>query len=160
MPIVPLKLIPTVNSEKTAALNESGISSCNLIRFKAGLPEKLGGWEKFAQFSVSGIPRDIHPWQDLNNTQHLGIGTVGTGTLLGVITTGSLQDITRSSSYPTSRQISQRSAETPLSTSPTRTYQLSRSKMRYSSIRRSQSGGWFFRVCTRSRKSLARHRIR
>lgn len=94
MPIVPLKLVPTVNSERTSALNESGISSCNLIRFKGGLPEKLGGWEKFVQFSVSGIPRDVHPWQDLNDTQHLAIGTVGTGTLLGVITVGTLQDIT------------------------------------------------------------------
>lgn len=94
MPIVPLKLIPTVNSERTPALNESGISSCNLIRFKGGLPEKLGGWEKFVQFSVSGIPRDVHPWQDLNNIQHLAIGTVGTGTLLGVITEGTLHDIT------------------------------------------------------------------
>lgn len=94
MPIVPLKLRPTVTSEFTPALNESGISSCNLIRFKAGLPEKLGGWQKFVQFSVSGIPRDVHPWQDLNDVQHLAIGTVGTGTLLGVITEGTLQDIT------------------------------------------------------------------
>ncbi len=94
MPIVSLKLRPTVTSELTPALNESGISSCNLIRFKAGLPEKLGGWTKFFPFSVSGIPRDIHPWQDLNDVQHLGIGTVGTGTLLGVITEGTLQTIT------------------------------------------------------------------
>jgi hypothetical protein len=94
MPIVPLKLIPTVNSESTPALNESGISSCNLIRFKARLPEKLGGWEKFFPSSVSGIPRDIHAWQDLNQVDHLGIGTVGTGTILGVITAGTLQDIT------------------------------------------------------------------
>ncbi len=94
MPIVPLKLRPGVSAETTPALNESGISSCNLIRFKAGLPEKLGGWEKFVPFSVSGIPRDIHPWQDLNDVQHLGIGTVGTGTILSVITAGALQDIT------------------------------------------------------------------
>ena len=94
MPIVPLKLRPTVTSEFTPALNEAGISSSNLIRFKAGLPEKLGGWEKFLSSSVSGIPRDIHPWEDLNSVDHLGIGTVGTGTVLGVITTGALQDIT------------------------------------------------------------------
>ncbi len=94
MPIVPLKLIPSVNAEATPALNESGISSCNLIRFKARLPEKLGGWEKFVPFSVSGIPRDIHAWEDLNQVDHLGIGTVGTGTILGVITAGNLQTIT------------------------------------------------------------------
>mgnify|MGYP001567602335 FL=1 len=94
MPIVPLKLRPTVTSEFTPALNEAGISSSNLIRFKAGLPEKLGGWQKFFPSSVPGIPRDIHPWEDLNQVDHLGIGTVGTGTLLGVITVGVLQDIT------------------------------------------------------------------
>jgi hypothetical protein len=91
MPVVPLKLVPTVNVEFTETLNEAGISACNLIRFKAKLPQKLGGWDKFYPFSVPGIPRDLHPWQDLNAIGHLGVGTT---TMLGVITNGALLDIT------------------------------------------------------------------
>jgi hypothetical protein len=66
MPIVPLRLIPTVNAEATETLNEAGISSCNLIRFKAKLPQKLGGWTKFYENNLGSTARDLHAWQDLS----------------------------------------------------------------------------------------------
>lgn len=91
MPIVPLKLVPTVNAEYTPTLNESGISSCNLIRFKSKLPQKLGGWEKFYPFAVSGVPRCLHAWQDLNSNRRLAVGATQQ---LAVITAGILTDIT------------------------------------------------------------------
>lgn len=91
MPEVSLKLIPGVNVELTPTLNVSGISSCNLIRFKSKLPEKLGGWSKFYPFAVAGVPKDLHAWADLNAVPRLAVGTTQQ---LGVITNGSLQDIT------------------------------------------------------------------
>jgi len=91
MSIVPLKLIPGVRADFTPTLNQAGISSCNLIRFKDQLPQKLGGWSKFYPFSLAGIPRDMHGWADLNATNHLAVGTT---TQLVIITNGSLQDIT------------------------------------------------------------------
>src|SRR6185437_9698518 len=91
MPIVPLKLVTGVNADYTPTLLQSGISSCNLIRFKDRLPQKLGGWSKFYPFALSGIPRAIHGWADLNATNHLAVGTT---TQLVVITNGVLQDIT------------------------------------------------------------------
>lgn len=91
MPIVPLKLVTGVNSDYTPTLLQSGITSCNLIRFKDRLPQKLGGWSKFYPFALSGIPRCIHGWADLNATSHLAVGTT---TQLVIITSGSLQDIT------------------------------------------------------------------
>ncbi|MDE2096859.1 MAG: hypothetical protein KGL39_06390 [Patescibacteria group bacterium] len=91
MPSAGLKLIPSVNAEFTPSLNQSAIDTCNLIRFKSGLPQKLGGWEKFYAFSLAGIPRDLIAWQDLNAVDHLGTGTT---TQLGVITSGVLSDIT------------------------------------------------------------------
>jgi hypothetical protein len=66
MPIVPLRLLPTVNAELTETMNEAGISSCNLIRFKSKLPQKLGGWEKFYPNSLGSSVRDLHAWQDLS----------------------------------------------------------------------------------------------
>lgn len=91
MAITALTLIPGVNAEKTETLNQAGISSCNLIRFKSKLPQKLGGWEKFYPFALSGVPKAMQGWSDLNAVNHLGIGTT---LQLAVITNGSLQDIT------------------------------------------------------------------
>jgi hypothetical protein len=91
MPEVALRLRPTVNTEFTPTLNESGISSCNLIRFKAGVPEKLGGWQKYYAFAFGGTILDLHAWQDLNSNGWLGIGTTQE---LAVLTNGTLSDIT------------------------------------------------------------------
>ena len=91
MPEISLTLIPGVNSEKTPTLNQAGISSCNLIRWKSGLPQKLGGWSRFYPFSLSGVPRSLHGWADLNAITHLAVGTTNQ---LVVITNGSLQAIT------------------------------------------------------------------
>lgn len=91
MPEVALKLRPGVNADFTPTLNESGISACNYIRFKDGLPQKLGGWSTFFPFSLSGVPREIWAWEDLNDLDHLATGTT---TQLGVITNGSIADIT------------------------------------------------------------------
>lgn len=91
MPEVALKLIPTVDVEKTATLNESGISDCNLIRIFSGLPQKLGGWTRYYPGQMSGIPRALHAWADLSGDGHLGIGTTSQ---LGIISDGVFSDIT------------------------------------------------------------------
>lgn len=91
MPFGEVKLIPGINVERTPTLLETGYSQAQLIRFKDGLAQKYGGWEKFYQFAVSGVPRDLHAWQDLNGDQCLLYGTT---TQLGLICDDSLTDIT------------------------------------------------------------------
>src|ERR1700720_597839 len=91
MPFGEVTLIPGVNVERTPTLNQAGISQSQLIRFKDGLAQKYGGWQKFYPFAVPGKPRDLHAWEDLNQATHLSVGTT---TQLGVITAGSLKDIT------------------------------------------------------------------
>lgn len=91
MPYGEVKLIPGVNVERTPTLLEAGVSQSQLIRFKDGLAQKLGGWNKFYPFAVAGTPRDLHAWQDLNGANHLSVGTT---TQLGIITAGGYQDIT------------------------------------------------------------------
>lgn len=91
MAMVSLKLKPTVDVELTETLNESGISSCNLIRFKSGLPQKLGGWDRFYPGQVNGTPRALWAWADLEETNHLGSGATSQ---LAMITDGVLKDIT------------------------------------------------------------------
>lgn len=91
MPEVALKLRPGVQTEATPTLNESGISFANLIRFKSGLPQKLGGWVKFYANVLAGVPRYLHAWADLNSVDYLAVGAT---TELGVISNSNLQLIT------------------------------------------------------------------
>jgi hypothetical protein len=91
MPLGEVRLVPGVNVERTPTLLEAGISVSQLIRFKDALAQKLGGWTRYFSVNVSGVPRDLHAWKDLNQTNHLGIGTT---TQLSIITSGSLLDIT------------------------------------------------------------------
>lgn len=91
MPWGEVRLKPGVDTEQTPTLLEAGISQSSQIRFRDGLAEKLGGWGKFYAFTVSGVPKSLHAWADLNQANHLGVGTTSQ---LAVITGASLQDIT------------------------------------------------------------------
>ncbi len=91
MPFGSVTLRPGINVERTPTLLEAGYSQSQLIRFRDGLSQKYGGWVLFYASNVSGIPRDMHAWSDLNATNHLAIGST---TQLAVITGASLQDIT------------------------------------------------------------------
>lgn len=86
-----VRLIPGVDTEKTFVLNEAGISTSAFIRFRDGLVEKLGGWVRFVSYALTGRPRQLHAWQDLNETSHLAVGTTEQ---LVVITNGQSADIT------------------------------------------------------------------
>mgnify|MGYP000609100137 FL=1 len=91
MPWGSVLLKPGVDVEKTATLNEAGFSASSLVRFKNGLVQKIGGWEKFYANAVGGIPRGMHAWQDLNEADHLAVGTT---TTLGIVTDDDLTVIT------------------------------------------------------------------
>lgn len=99
-----LKLLPGVDTSKSAVLNQAGISSCNLIRLwpsrtgEASV-QKLGGFTAYYPNAMPSVVRQLWPWQDENNGQHLGIGCItssspGVGAPLLVLTNGSLNNIT------------------------------------------------------------------
>lgn len=90
MPFGAITIQSGVNVERTPLLLRAGISQSQLIRFRDQLTQKFGGWTRFYPFSVSGIPRDLHAWQDLDSIKYLSIGTT---TQLAVIFNGTLQDI-------------------------------------------------------------------
>lgn len=91
MPYAPVQLIPGVNVERTPTLLQAGITSCNLIRFKDGLCQKLGGWDRFYPFALGSTIRALQAWQDLSTIDHLGVGAESS---LSVITDGANNDIT------------------------------------------------------------------
>ena len=75
MPYSKYILKPGINREGTDYSNEGGWFDANLIRFRKGLPEKIGGWQKITSNYVLGITRALHGWVNLETTKFLGLGT-------------------------------------------------------------------------------------
>ena len=75
MPLQKLIFKPGINREGTDYSNEGGWFNSNLVRFRKGLPEKIGGWAKNTTNTFLSTGRALHPWVDLALTKFLGLGT-------------------------------------------------------------------------------------
>ena len=76
MPFETLRIVPSVDIEKTLADNAAGISYSNFIRWRDKIPEKRGGSKYFNGSSATyGVVRALHVWQGLNNYKFLAIGS-------------------------------------------------------------------------------------
>ncbi len=75
MPITKLQFRPGINKETTSYSNKGGWNDCDLVRFRFGYPEKLGGWEKYSTNTFLGSSRSLHSWANLQGNSYLGIGT-------------------------------------------------------------------------------------
>ena len=65
---------PGINREGTDYSNDGGWFDSNLIRFRKGLPEKIGGWAKNTLNTFKSTARALHAWVDLEITKYLGVG--------------------------------------------------------------------------------------
>jgi len=65
---------PGINREGTDYSNDGGWFDANFIRFRKGLPEKIGGWAKNTLNTFKSTARALHAWVDLEITKYLGIG--------------------------------------------------------------------------------------
>jgi Beta barrel domain of bacteriophage endosialidase. len=70
-----LQFKPGVVRETTSYTNEGGWFDCDKIRFRAGLPEKIGGWIKKSGSSFLGAARTLHPWVALDGSSYISVGT-------------------------------------------------------------------------------------
>ena len=75
MPFTPLKFKPGINREGTSYSNKGGWFDGNKIRFRLGLPEKIGGWSKYSENTFLGTCRALFSWVALDGTKYLGLGT-------------------------------------------------------------------------------------
>jgi len=75
MPLQKYIFNPGINKEGTDYAAEGGWFDSNLVRFRKGLPEKIGGWQKYIETSYEGTGRKLHGWVDLDGTKLLGLGT-------------------------------------------------------------------------------------
>ena len=75
MPLQKFLFNPGINKEGTAYTAEGGWFDGNLVRFRKGLPEKIGGWAKNSLNAYKGTGRKLHAWVNLQGTKFLGVGT-------------------------------------------------------------------------------------
>jgi hypothetical protein len=86
-----LLLKPGVNTQATQTLAEGTWSTSNLIRWREGYLEKLGGWRKYDPTPCVGVVRGMHSWMDLSSIVYL---VTGSNERLQLYTQGSVFDIT------------------------------------------------------------------
>ena len=76
MPLKKLIYKAGLNREGTNYSNEGGFYDGDKIRFRSGLPEKIGGWIQVTATQFLGICMSLWTWLDLNSlTSFLGVGT-------------------------------------------------------------------------------------
>ena len=75
MPLQKLQFKPGINRETTSYTNEGGWFDSEKIRFRSGVPEKIGGWVKSTSNTFLGTCRALHQWVSLDGTFRTGLGT-------------------------------------------------------------------------------------
>ena len=78
MALQKLSLRPGLNREGTIYSNEGGWYDGDKIRFRSGLPEKIGGWTQVSNSQYLGVCRSIWIWLDGDagaGSTYIGLGT-------------------------------------------------------------------------------------
>lgn len=72
-----IKLQPGINRDTTSYTNSGGWFDSDYIRFRNGLPEKIGGWTKIYanQTPLVGKCRKLYDWSSLVGTEYLACPT-------------------------------------------------------------------------------------
>lgn len=91
MALTKLVFRPGINRETTAYANEGGWWDGNLVRFRAGKPESIGGWTQYTRTQMLGTARSLLTWVALDGTIYTGVGT---NLKYYIIRGGNLNDIT------------------------------------------------------------------
>ena len=75
MPLTKLQIAPGINKQDTEYGAEGKWVDGDNVRFRYGLPEKIGGWKKLTSDALIGATRSILTWASLNGTKYSMIGT-------------------------------------------------------------------------------------
>ena len=75
MPLNTIPIRPGFNKQVTETGAEGQWVDGDFVRFRYGLPEKMGGWEQLTNNTLVGVARDQHVWADLDGRKYSAIGT-------------------------------------------------------------------------------------
>jgi len=102
MPLQQVNFKPGIDKQDTTVGAEGRWVSSNNIRFRYGLPEKVGGWASLLTDTIVGVARAQHPFVDIAGNRYVAIGT---DKFLLIYFEGQLYDITPLKTALTSVQI-------------------------------------------------------
>ena len=68
-------LKPGVNKEVTRYTDEGRWYDCDKVRFRQGLPEKIGGWQRTSTYTYLGTARSLFNWVTLGSQNLVAVGT-------------------------------------------------------------------------------------
>ena len=66
---------PGIDHEQTRYAGDGGWFDCDKIRFRSGLPEKIGGWTTYSGAVPDGIPRALFNFVALDGSNYMSVGT-------------------------------------------------------------------------------------
>ena len=86
-----IKFAPGIDKQDTSVGAEGRWVDSDNVRFRYGLPEKVGGWSSLVTDSIVGVARKLHSFVDLEGNRYVAIGT---DKFLLVYFEGRLYDVT------------------------------------------------------------------
>lgn len=75
MAFIKLNIRPGINKDQTNYTNEGGWVDSDKIRFRAGLPQKIGGWQRVSSNLFKGTCREMFRWVTSFSESLLALGT-------------------------------------------------------------------------------------
>ncbi len=91
MALIDFKVLPGIDKQDTTAGAENRWVDCDNVRFRYGLPEKVGGWSSLVTDTIAGVARRQFAFVDLDGNRYVAIGT---DKFLIIYFEGQLYDIT------------------------------------------------------------------
>ena len=91
MALIEYKFLPGIDKQSSDSGAESRWIDSDNVRFRYGLPEKVGGWSSLVTSTIVGVARAMHAFTDLTGNRYVAIGT---DKFLLVYFEGQLYDIT------------------------------------------------------------------
>jgi len=75
MPLTNVQIRPGFNKQVTETGAEGQWTDGDFVRFRYGLPEKIGGWEQITNSTLVGAVREQLVWADLDGRKYVALGT-------------------------------------------------------------------------------------
>ena len=75
MTLIKVQVAPGIDKQDTEYGAEGRWIDCDNVRFRYGLPEKIGGWSKVSTSALVGAARGIITWFSLDGDQYTITGT-------------------------------------------------------------------------------------
>ncbi len=75
MPLTKIKFAPGIDKQDTSVGAEGRWVDSDNVRFRYGLPEKVGGWSSLLTDTIVGVARKQHAFVDTEGNRYVAIGT-------------------------------------------------------------------------------------